>query len=215
MAKAKVRAKVRALKVAAWPRALHAVAATTLSDAAFHTLCTGAVRGLNADGAGTNAWLQLGLIEHPLADPHFWAIICTLRTIRECGHPAQVLPRLIDLAHSSTNLPTNGISSTLLTRLHILGWHIHHDGTLQDVFGKFQLFDASFPEMVFRAQWSWMQVVAAQVAHRPALRAIHQADPWTLAPGWAVCRMTIACSCTNASMAATSHKMDACTVKNQ
>ena len=70
-------AKIRALKVAAWHRALHAIASTSLSNAAFHSLRTGAVKGLNAEGAGCNAWIQLGLIEHPLVDPQFWAIIQT------------------------------------------------------------------------------------------------------------------------------------------
>ena len=41
--------KIRALVVAAWPRALHAIASTTLSDAAFHSLRAGAVKGLDAD----------------------------------------------------------------------------------------------------------------------------------------------------------------------
>lgn len=61
--------KIRAILVSAWPRALHAVAATALSDATFHSLRTGAMKGLEADGAGCNAWIQLGLVEHSLVDP--------------------------------------------------------------------------------------------------------------------------------------------------
>ena len=73
------RTKVRALLVAAWPRALHAVAATAVGDAVVHSLRTGAVKGLGADGAGCNAWLQLGMIENPLVDPGFWSIVQTIR----------------------------------------------------------------------------------------------------------------------------------------
>ena len=41
------------------------------------------MKGLEADAAGSNAWLQLGMIEHPLADPGFWAIMQTIRCARD------------------------------------------------------------------------------------------------------------------------------------
>ena len=168
--------KIRALKVAAWPRALHAVAATCLSDSAFHSLRSGAMRGLDADSAGSNPWIQLGLIEHPSADPQFWAVIQTIRCIRECGEPDQVVPRLVALTTGNTSLPENGITATLLTRLQSLGWHVAQDGLIADMFGLFALFQVSLQEIVMRAIWAWQLVVAQKVSHRPGFFNLQFAD---------------------------------------
>ena len=129
--------KVRALVVAAWPRALHAISATTISDAAYHGLRAGAMKGLAADGSGCNAWVQLGLIENPKVDPQFWALVQTIRCIRDCAEPCQVVPRLIAYAHGDEKLPDNGITATLVTRMQFVGWHISMSGLVRDLVGHF------------------------------------------------------------------------------
>ena len=169
--------KVRALKVAAWPRALHAVTATSLSDTTFHGLRTGAMKGLDADGAGCNAWIHLGMIEDPCADPQFWAIIQTFRCIRECGESEHVNSCLAALAHGESNLPQNGISATLLQRMQTLTWHVTEQGRIVDLFGSFDLFGASASELVFRARWAWQAVISQKVAHRPGFSQLYFADP--------------------------------------
>ena len=126
----KYETKVRALLVAAWPRALHAIAAVTISDAAFHGLRTGAMKGLSADGAGCNAWVHLGMVEHPLTDPCFWATIQTIRCARDCGDPAQICRALIALTDSDGNLLKSCISATLLTRMQALSWHVQEKGVI-------------------------------------------------------------------------------------
>ena len=168
--------KVRSLLVAAWPKALHAITATTISDAAMHSLRTGAMKGLNADNAGSNCWLQLGMIEHPLTDPQFWAIVQTIRCARDCGDPQQICHAIGLLISDPEVLPVNCITSTLLSRLHILSWRIDECGVVHDDFGSFSLFEASLAEVTFRAQWAWQKVVAQQVAHRPGFVNLHQAD---------------------------------------
>ena len=170
------RNKVRALLVAAWPKALHAVAATAVGDGMLHTLRTGAMKGLSADGAGSNAWLQLGLVEHPMADPGFWAIIQTIRGARDCGDPVQIGEALRTLTTIPDKIPANCISNTLLSRVQMLGWHFAEDGLIQDEFGRFSLFEASIFEVTFRAQWAWQKLVSTQVAHRPGFKNLHQAD---------------------------------------
>ena len=57
--------KTRAIRVAAWPRGLHAIAATSVSLQAFSSLRAGAMKGLNADGSGCNSMVHLGLVERP------------------------------------------------------------------------------------------------------------------------------------------------------
>ena len=112
-----------------------------MGDAVVHSLRTGAVKGLGADGAGCNAWLQLGMIENPLVDPGFWSIVQTIRCARDCGDAAQVASALSALTSSSAGIPDNCISVTLLSRLQTLGWHIDEGGRIHDVFGRFSLFE--------------------------------------------------------------------------
>ena len=60
--------KVRALRMAAWPRCLHGVAATTLASQTFRELRTAAVRGINCKAAGMSPIVHLGLIENQMTD---------------------------------------------------------------------------------------------------------------------------------------------------
>jgi len=168
--------KVRAILVAAWPRALHAVASTTLSDASYQTLRAGAMKGLDEDGAGSNSWVHLGLVEHSMLDPQFWSLIQTVRCARDCGEAVQVARNLTSLTTQPDCLPTNCISSTLLTRLQVLGWHVHPDGFVSDEWGCFHLFGACMTEIVLRAQWAWQKVIAQQVSHRPGYQHLQFAD---------------------------------------
>ena len=167
----------KALVTAAWPRALHAIAATTVSDASFQKLRAGAVKGLGADGAGVNAWIQLGLIEQATVDPQCWAILQTFRCIRDCGDKSRVLEMLSALASGDTSQPANSFTMTLLTRVQSLGWHVTPQGTLYDSLGEFCLFSCSLTELRMRMSWAWQMVVSQQVQHRYGLRELQFADP--------------------------------------
>ena len=169
--------KIRALVASAWPKALHAVAATEVGDAVFHKLRTGAMKGLDADQAGTNAWLQLGLIEPCMVDPQCWAILQTFRCVRECGEHQYVRHMIASLVAGVETPPANSFTTTLLTRLQKLSWHVCDNGDIEDFFGRFCLFRVSFSEVRFRVQWAWQQVVAQQVQHRPGLSSLSGVDP--------------------------------------
>ena len=171
------RLKVRALKVTAWPRALHAVAATSLGEATFHSLRRGAMKGLDADGAGSNAWLHMGLVEHPLTDPCFWALLQSIRCVRECGSPDLVLQTMQVSVRSPQDLPDTCITTTLMMRLQMIGWHLDAKGRIHDLLGPFSLFEMSLSEITLRAQLAWQQVVAEKVSHRPGLINLQFADP--------------------------------------
>ena len=82
--------KVRVLSRAAWPKGLHAVGATHLGLSRFGALRSGAMRGIEATGSGCNAWVHLGMIESPEADPQFWSIKETIRGVRLCQSEAQM-----------------------------------------------------------------------------------------------------------------------------
>ena len=171
-------AKLRAIHTAAWPKAMHAIAATTVSLAQFHQLRTGAMKGLHADGAGSNAFVHLGLVHEPCSDPHFWAILSTFRLIRACANRAEVKEALIGLAHGKLSCPDNSVTFTLLTRLHLLGWHVTEAGSLRDELGEFSLFKSSFAEVAFRAGLAWQRVVSQEVSHRPVFQHLSRSDPF-------------------------------------
>ena len=160
--------KIRALKAAAWPKGLHAIAATTLSLATFQSMRAGAMKGLKEDHSGSNAQLHLGLIEDPSVDPHFWSIFQTFRFIQDCGQSDTVQATLAAMATDS--LPVqNSITATLLKRIQFLGWHVTRSGLLGDLFGTFSLFAVSVAELKLRMEWQWLCVVASATQHRPGL----------------------------------------------
>ena len=169
--------KVRAIRTAAWPRALHAIAATTLAAQTFSSLRAAAMKGLQAAGAGCNAMIQLGLIEQVHTDPQFWSILQTVRLVRDCGIAEVVGSALSALVHDADGLMRNGISATLLTRLQTLGWHVRGPGCLVDDFGHLSLFEVCMDELRWRMEWSWLKVVAASVTHRPGLCELDRVDP--------------------------------------
>ena len=69
------RLKVRAIKVAAWPRGLHRISAVCLGATRFVPLRSAAMKGLSAEGSGCNPMVHLGLVEEPLVDPQYWYFV--------------------------------------------------------------------------------------------------------------------------------------------
>ena len=169
--------KVRAVLCAAWPRAMHGIAATTVSLTAFQQLRAGVMKGLKEDGAGANAHVHLGLVERPVVDPHCWAILQTFRLTRDCGSAARVEPLLAALAMGEVTLPSNTITQTLLQRIQALGWHVMPGGFLTDMFGTFSLFAISMTELTLRVECQWIFRVAQEVSHRPCFEGLAACDP--------------------------------------
>ena len=168
--------KVRAIRSGAWPRGLHAITATAVASSTFKSLRSGAMKGLGAEGSGCNAFLHLGLVEVPHTDPQFWSIIQTFRMVRACGIEDVVQSVLWAMVQGQSNFASNGISATLLTRVQTLGWHVDRMMFVDD-FGSFSLFDVAIDDLVWRMQWAWLKVVAANVQHRPGLKDLHLIDP--------------------------------------
>lgn len=169
--------KVRALRVAAWPRCLHGVAATSISLTHFAALRSSAMRGLGADAAGANPMVQLGVIEKPITDPHCWAITQTIRLTRDCGDPERVEQVMCEIVSGSDAFPSNSITQTLCARLQFLGWHVSESGQLVDMLGCFSLFTVSLAELQYRIDMHWIRVVAAATAHRQCFSGMENCDP--------------------------------------
>jgi ribonuclease HI len=169
-------AKVRAIRVAAWPKFLHGIPATTLSLTLFKSLRSGAMRGLRAEAAGANPIVQLGLIENSATDPHHWAIQQTIRLTRDCGQRERVEQVLAEIVAGSNAFPSNSITHTLCTRLQFLGWHINDKGMIVDFYGTFSLFAVSMAELQYRLDMQWPRVVAASTAHRRCFEGLENCD---------------------------------------
>ena len=169
--------KIRALKCSAWPRCLHAVAATTVSNATFTSLRASAMKGIRADSSGANPMVHLGLIESPTHDPQVWSIMQTLRLVRDCGDRSRVEQVLAALVSDTIALPSNSITNTLLTRIQVLGWSVDPSGCLVDMFGSFSLFAISTAELQYRVEQQWPWVVSDATAHRKCFGGLAETDP--------------------------------------
>ena len=171
--------KVLAIKQAAWSKCLHGIAATSISHDTFVSLRAQAMRGLNANGAGCNAGVHLGLVECPLLDPYFWSIISTFRTVRECATRDNLAVLVQEGISEHSQLPAHGMTAILVSRLHHLGWEVTTGVNCHDGLGDFSLLDISFPELLLRASWSWQQCVSSMVSHRSSFQGLAFSDPET------------------------------------
>ena len=168
--------KLQAIRMAAWPRALHGIAATTLSGQAFRTLRSGAVKALGQKIAGASPVVQLGLIESPTTDPWYWSLLQTLKLTRECGPPAQIRKILGSISQATYTGPANGVTMALARRVMKLGWNLGTCGELIDRFGPFDLFAVGWAELAFRAELQWPTSVGSMLHHRHALSDLRLVD---------------------------------------
>ena len=169
--------KLQAIRAAAWPRALHGIAATTLGTQCFKSLRAGALKGLKYDNAGCNAAIHLGLVEHPSTDPWYWAVLQTFRSVRDADVPTHFVDTFRLVANQQYKGPKNSISMTVVTRVQKLGWQLHLTGQVSDVIGSFSLFQIGFAELQFRMELAWTAVVAQQVTHRRGFTGLSHCDP--------------------------------------
>ena len=160
--------KLRAIRAAAWPRAL--------STEAFRTLRSAAMKSLGATAAGASPLLHLGLVENPLTDPSFWAISQTLKDARQMGPHSQVKRCLAAIGSGTYTGPNNSVGNTLAVRLKKLGWQLLPDGRLRDHAGLFDFLAIGGAELSFRMELAWPYVVAQQMHLCSRLQGIEFVD---------------------------------------
>ena len=171
-------AKVRALKVAAWPKALYAVSTVQLGSQHFQALRSGAMKGLNARKPGANPLLHLSLLEYPASDPAFFALRSSFLDLLRHGSREAFAPVAAELLSSARALETGPVSA-LLARCHEVGisW-CTSSNSFCDRWGNFCPFLIAPQELELRLVSSWQSAVAAKVAHRPGFEGLERADPW-------------------------------------
>lgn len=118
----------------------------------------------------------MGLIALPEADPQYWVILETIRSVRMC-HTEESVAALLDTAVNEPDLlPKGGPTHAVVNRFQWLGWVIKPGAVVSDRWGDFSLFDASFNEIRLRAQKSWQMVIGSKVADRPLFQGVGTVD---------------------------------------
>ena len=116
--------KLKAIKMVAWPNALHGITSVHLGDEHYEHLRTGALRGLGEHMWGASPAIHLSLVEHPSADPGFHGVLKTVMDFRSMTEADACIPVLTKLAEpNDRKKPTVGPCSVLLQRLHAINWH--------------------------------------------------------------------------------------------
>ena len=166
--------KLHVLTQMAWPRGLHGISVVHLGLQRFVSLRAGAMKGLGVNRIGANPLLRF--MQHGvLCDPEGWAVIQTVRELREVGSLEQ-MEAMLDFAARGELVPPNGPCAILIARLGRLGWTLHPGGQFRDVFGLIDVLRCSWTAFLARVQFSWPRLVAAEVSHRPSLSGIQFAD---------------------------------------
>ena len=166
--------KLFVLTQMAYPRAMHGISVVHLGANRFTDLRAGAMLGLRTNRVGSNPYLRF--MQHGiLCDPEGWAIVQTVREIREVGNLEQ-MESMLELRAGGFSVPSNGPCNILVTRLQRLGWSLNRDGLFADVLGPFNVLRMSWTAFVMRAQLSWPRVAAAAVSHRKSLAGLQFAD---------------------------------------
>ena len=168
--------KMVVIRQAAWPRAMHGVAATTVGRKRFHSLRVQVLRAIGLEKPGANAWLQLHLEQRP-TDPQFYALEQTVRDFRDLTGGDAGLDAVSRCIRGDRNFSPNSVTSILIDRIHWLGWQVLPEAWVHDVWGSFSLLLTSWAELKIRLQWAWHLVVAQQVRNKIGFENFHLVDP--------------------------------------
>ena len=167
--------KVQVIHTAAWPRALHAISGSLVGRKHFHALRCEACRALGFDKPGCNRFVLALLGQF---DPQEKAIIQTVRGWQNIGTPSHQATMLEALRSGPNNDVGKGsLTQVFVQRLHTLGWKVASNDSIIDHLGQaFDLF-GNWNDVRDRLQAAWLQVVAAQVSHRPSFKHFHLVSP--------------------------------------
>ena len=157
--------KLRAVKTAAWPRALHGVSAVVVGKKHWFSLRSAYMRSFRWAKPGANPFVQM-LLDGFGADPQLFAIWNTILDYRSLGGSglAQLSWGLVGADGFRSAQAT--VSEVLCHRVHQLGWAVVSENLVSDGFGSFDLVRCNMAELKYRVSWAWLRYVATQVADR-------------------------------------------------
>ena len=168
--------KIRVLRTAAWPRALHGVSATLIGRKHFHSLRSNVVKALNLQRPGLNPFVLCHLVGR--LDPHLVAIVETIRSWRQVGNYSHQLTMLEKVDVGSIGRPIASLTSVLEQRLQTIGWRLDKAGVVHrgSNFQPVELVSHNWSELVWSVEKAWTSVVASQLPHRPSFKHFDKVD---------------------------------------
>ena len=183
--------KLTAIRMVAWPNALHGVTSVHLSDEWLEELRTGAVRGLGCHASGTSPPIHLSLVEHPSADPGFFALAKTVVDIRSFLSREACTRILTELSQpNSKHRLEPGPAHVLHHRLSQIGWHWDPAGGFIDVKGwPIDIWTCPIQELMLKLVESWQNRIQHVMSSRKTFRGLWKCNPALTKRGWPKNRM--------------------------
>ena len=178
--------KLTAIKMVAWPNAMHGVTSVHLSDEWYEELRTGAVRGLGSHASGTSPVIHLSLVEHPAADPGFFALAKTVIDTRTFLNREACERILSDLCQSNMNVrPEPGPAHVLHHRLLQIGWHWNPAKGFVDCKGwSIDIWNCPIQELMLRLVESWQNRIQHLMSSRKTFKGLWKCNPGLTKRGW-------------------------------
>ena len=172
--------KLRAIKTAGYPNALHGVSSVTLGDENYDELRTGAVRSLGEHHNGTSPILHLSLVEHPSSDPGFHALWATIRDFRY-HLPPETAKCILGIISKPNNRvkPEVGPCSAMLHRINQIRWHWDIDGSMFKDHHclPIDVWESPIQELAIRVTEAWQTRVASELSWRKTMGGLEHACP--------------------------------------
>ncbi len=157
--------KLRAVRTAAWPRALHGVGAVLVGKKHWQALRSCYMKALKFAKPGANPMVQM-LFDGFVSDPQLYAIWTSLLDFRAIGSSDLQIASLDEVGVQGLGIARASISEVFSHRVHQLGWQVCSGGVIQDHLGSFNLHECNIGELKLRVSWAWHQVVAVNVSCR-------------------------------------------------
>ena len=178
--------KLIAIKMVGWPNALHGVSSVHLSDEWFEELRTGAVRGLGSHASGMSPLIHLSLIEHPAADPGFFAMAKTISDVRSFVPREACCRILTELCQPATKLNLEpGPAHVLFQRLLQIGWHWNPAFGFVDLKGwPIDIWECPIQELMLRLVEGWQNRVQHNLSKRKTFKGLWKCNPALTKRGW-------------------------------
>ena len=160
--------KIKGVKIAIWPRVLHAASGIFVPETMLTTLRSGVMKGLRWQRAGASPLIRLGFLHDPCLDPDCYQWLHALRDLRQMVRKMEGMRevwnkflRQFDGTHYS------GPFSKLLSLCGQLGWAPGEDFTFHTTTGlKFLLASADWAELKLIFLDAWWEAQARKLHHR-------------------------------------------------
>ena len=159
--------KIKAIKAVCWPNTLHGISSAHLGRDHYDSLRTAAMRSLRETSWGASPIMHLSLVEEPLLDPCFFALMTTVMDCRNHMTFDDASIILDSVTQNPRIKPLPGPCNVLLHRLQAINWHWEVGVGFRDEWGRIvDIWDRPVQEVKGRLTESWQHHVACEISKR-------------------------------------------------